>query len=189
MLSHLSAEEDKLLTVPVVVHFDAFAAETGLAVWGLDPPDTKIYKRDVLNHRWFQDGLAKRTSINFCKFYICINSHSISTNLPSTRTATNSMAISIKFSCLYVDFCMRKSLKSISLLKADRAANQGFFGWLGSGSPYKTGWCAIHSMLYSFCYSYDYPSRLFLNIHTNISRWNVMSSLWEKFSSFSDQCM
>ena len=44
MLSHLSAEEDKLLTVPVVVHFDAFAAETGLAVWALDPPDTKIYE-------------------------------------------------------------------------------------------------------------------------------------------------
>ena len=33
------------LTIPVVCHYDAFASETGLAVWGLNPPNYPLYEK------------------------------------------------------------------------------------------------------------------------------------------------
>ena len=41
----LRSAEAKTLTIPVVVHYDAFASETGLAVWGLNPPNHSLYDK------------------------------------------------------------------------------------------------------------------------------------------------
>ena len=41
----LSSAEAQTLTIPVVVHYDAFASETGLAVWGLNPSNHPLYDK------------------------------------------------------------------------------------------------------------------------------------------------
>ena len=173
--------------LPVVFHMDAFAGETAVQMWCLNPTNFDFYPQGASNPEicsgfighenrlaLFAHTIGKRIGSGFRRPYIL-------PSCPDTRVYLSLEAVVCKLSS-------RKMVKKKVIFHAgDRSANQTVWGWLSCSSHYKEGHSAVPSWLFPDVYTYQNIN--WFSVFQNIRRYEKIQDWIVKLITENKDCV